>query len=134
MADWTLGGGYEYSDILLRDKDGNPITHEDITRFDLDMADGRVQPYHDLSALNSYFLASSGDDYIVTGKNPPGFSFAGGFYGLLQRIYEGIVNEYGSVVGSGDNARMQVMILYTLKNLEVGQTYSYDYLMNQGGE
>ena len=134
MADWTLGGGYVYSDIVLRDKNGNPITHDDITRIDVAMADGRIQPYYDMGALKSYLLAPSSDGYVVTGGNPPGFSYGMANHGIVQILTESMLNEYGGVSGSGDNQKMTMYVVYTLKNLEIGKTYSLDYLLNQGGE
>ena len=134
MADWTVGTGYIYSDIVLRDRNGNPITHEDITRIDLDMADGRVQSYYDMGALRAYLLEGieSNSYFRVIQQLAIGF---GGFYpenhSAFNIVTDAMIDEYGYKFGTDKKA---VIILVTQKILVDGETYSYDYIMKTGGE
>lgn len=132
MADWTVGSGYDYSDIVLMDKSGNPITHQDITLLEVDMADGRVQPYHDISTLRCYSIEpTTNESYTVKAEFAVGFQGFFPFnYGVIGMFTTDMLQEYGY----DTDVDRRLMLFYTLKRLEIGKTYSRDYLTNQGGE
>lgn len=135
MADWTVGTGLVLSDIVLKDKYASPVTHEDITRIDADMADGRVQPYHDLAALRCYVMEPNGDLYTVkTQFAPAWYGFFPGNHGVMSMFTTGMLDEYGFDKGSGDSVERACILLFTLKTLTVGESYTSNYLLEQGGE
>lgn len=135
MADFNFADGFNYSDLILMDKNSNPIVYEDIVRIDVDMADGRVQPYYDLSTMYGYILTRAAGEsmYVVKTGIPYGFGgLAPGNHGTMQVVLQSFFDEHG--VASGSDTVKHIVLLYTRKKLETGKTYSYDYLVNQEGE
>lgn len=135
MADWTIGGGYVYSDVVLRDKDGNPTMHEDVTIVELDMADGRVQPYCDVSAFKFYVIEPVPDMdnyYLVKNAAIPGI---GGWVadnkGILGRIAQSTLEDdnYGYVQDWSGTPQRTIGFLFSPKALTFGAVYSYDDLV-----
>jgi hypothetical protein len=46
----------------------------------------------------------------------------------------GMLNEYGYDRASGDETERVIMLIFTQKILTVGESYTSNYLLEQGGE
>ena len=97
------------ADIVLKDKNGNPVTHEGITQIEAVIATGGTQKYSDLQTIRCYYAAYENSKYRVTGSIP---SLA------ALRGRDGVV-----IMPNGDSR-----ILITPKSLTVGESYTSDYI------
>jgi hypothetical protein len=114
--------------IVLKDKYGNPGSYSGVDILGVHAYNSDNQEYTQMftriSAMSLYILLSLGDTtWIVKDKRPVWRSPEKNY--TLCPLSEDDCREYGRETASGN---YQVVLLYSAKNLTVGNTYTDDEL------
>lgn len=115
------------NDIILKDNLGNPVSHSNVDMIGVlaHNADDEeyTQMFTRISAMSLYLLTRAGSDWLVKDKRPVLGSPEENY--TLCAFNETDCREYGTELASGN---YQVVLLYSAKNLTVGNTYTTDEL------
>jgi hypothetical protein len=112
------------ANIVLKDKNGNPVTHEGITQIEAVNAAGGTRKYSELQTINCYLAAYENSQYRVTAK-APSLMFTRGPDGASIMVDASTIENYGYVNANGANL---LQIIVTTKTLTVGESYTSDYI------
>lgn len=116
------------ADVVLKDKNGNPVTHEGATAIRVPTASGGKQifePPYEMRQAYFYFGRPSGDGWEITFRGKGlGFGTTGiaGGFGMTD------CQNYGYQNSSGE---WSVMVLVSKNaNLQVGSVYTTSEILN----
>lgn len=112
------------ANVVLKDKNGNPVTHEGITQIEAVVATGGTQKYSDLQTINCYWAVLENSQYRVT-ATAPSLARIRGADGVLLMMDSSSMEQYGYTNANGTKI---VEILVTTKKLTVGQSYTSSYI------
>ena len=118
------------ANIVLLDRNDNPVTHQGAEAVNLLTDDGQTVYCHDLTQIKVYLMKQSGSDgmYECVGGNLYGSLFCiSGKYGCMPIMTEKWLQDYGSPYGDNGNA---LLVAFTNKELVEGETYHYNYIVN----
>lgn len=114
------------ANVVLKDKNGNPVTHEGITQIEAVDAAGGTQTYSELSTINCYYAAYNSSGGITIKEQIPSLYRGRGQSGVYGVVTTDVVTGYG---GTNQNGATILYVVFTTKKLTVGNTYSTSYVL-----
>lgn len=116
------------NDIVLKDNLGNPVSHTNVDMIGVLAHNGDneeyTQMYTKVASMKFYLLSNNGDS-TWTVKNKQTVITSGEVNRSMCTLSESDCRSYGTEATSGN---YQVVLLFTAKNLTVGNTYTTEEL------